>query len=188
MRWTNIVAIAVCLSFSTWAEDGHRGGHNNHNANGGFESNVLGSVPSTTVGGVASGGLPWVAVGEASISGNGRLHFEVSGLLIADATGVPANLVGTVGPITMVAASLVCGGSGGSVVASSDGTPLSTAGNAELDTTITLPATCMAPVVLIRIFSATAPTGSQLGPFIALSGFNAGAAAMNNSGSGDHDN
>lgn len=191
MKWTEIVAIAVCLSFSLWAEDGHRSGggdnnHDTHGANGGFESGVVGSMPNTTVGGIASGGLPWVAVGETSISGDGRLRFEVSGLLIADATGVPANLVGTVGPITMVAASLVCGGSGGSVVATSDGTSLSAAGIAELNTTIALPATCMAPVVLIRVFNSTAPIGSQLGPFIALSGFNAGAAAKNPNDNGNH--
>jgi hypothetical protein len=193
MNWKKIAAIAACLCCSVWAEDGHRGrsDHNNQNgndANGGFESGLVGSVPKTTAGGVASGGLPWVAVGEASVSGDGRLHLEVSGLLIADAAGVPANLVGTVGPITKVAASLVCGGSGGSVVGSSDGSPLSVAGNAEIDTTITLPATCMAPVVLVRIFNSNAAVGSQLGAFIALSGFNAGAAAMNNNGSDDHGN
>lgn len=30
---------------------------------------------------------------------------------------------------------------------------------------------CMAPVVLLRIFNASAPPGSQLGPCIALNGF-----------------
>ncbi len=86
--------------------------------------------------------------------------------------------------MTMVAASLVCGGSGGSVVGSTDGAPLSAAGDATMEGTITLPSTCMAPVALIRIFNASAPSGSQLGPFIALSGFNAGA----NSDSEGHDN
>ncbi len=166
MNWTRIIAIAACFCISAWAEDGNRG-------RGGFESGVVGSMPGATVGGVTSGGAPWVASGHTSVSASGRLHLKVTGLLIGAAAGIPPALVGTVGSVTMVAASLVCGGSGGSVIASSDGSPLSSAGDAEIDTTVTLPATCMAPAVLIRIFKATQPVGSQLGPFIGLSGFDA---------------
>ena len=194
-NWTTLAAIAACLSISAWADD--HGRNNNGNGNGnngsnGFESGLIGSVPSTTVGGVASGGVAWVVAGsDVSISGDGRLRVEVSGLLIANVTGVPANLVGTTGPVTMVGASLVCGGSGGTVVASSDGAPLSAAGNANIDAMVTVPTTgCMAPVVLIRVFTSSAPTGSQLGVFIALTGFNAGANANhddNNGNNGGHD-
>ncbi len=168
-----ITAVAVC-ALSAWADDNNRG----------FESGMVGSTPKTTVGGVASGGVPWVATGKAVATGEGRFRVEIRGLLIANGPGVPANLVGTVGPVTMVAASLVCGGSGGTVVGSTDGAPLSAAGDAKMDGTITLPGTCMAPVALIRIFNASSPSGSQLGPFISLSGFNAGA---NNDNEG-HDN
>ena len=57
----------------------------------------------------------------------------------------------------MVAASLVCGGSGGTVAASTKAVPLSAAGNAEIEDTLTLPMSCMAPVVLVRAFSAALP-------------------------------
>ena len=144
--------------------------------NGSFESGVVGSVPNATIGGVASGGAPsTVARGEASISGNGKLEVEVQGLLLT--TGAPANLVGTVGPVQMVAASLVCGGSGGAVAASTHGVPLSPAGNAEIEATVTVPATCFAPVILVRAFNTGAAIGSQLGPFIAVTGFNMSASS-----------
>lgn len=137
--------------------------------NGSFESSIVGSTPGSTIGGIASGGAPWiVARGEASVNGNGKLEVEVHGLLLT--TGAPANLVGTTGPVQMVAASLVCGGSGGAVAASTDAVPLSGAGNAELKDKITVPATCIAPIVLVRAFNNAAVPGSQLGPFIAVTG------------------
>ena len=202
-RWMTIAALAACLACSAWADDhGNRGNNNSNNGNGNngngnsvFESALVGSVPNTTISGVTAGGVPWVvASSDATLSGDGRLHVEVSGLLIANVTGVPANLVGTVGPVRMVGASLVCGGSGGSVTASSDGAPLSARGNAQIDASLTLPSTCMSPTVLIRIFTASAPLGSQLGAFIAVTGFNAGAVGNNNNNNnnnndhGDHDN
>lgn len=154
---------------------------------GSFRSSVIGSTPGVTIGGVMSGGVPWtVRAGSAEVNGNGKIEVNVNGLLIAAGTGVPANLVGTTGPVMMVAASLVCGGSGGMVAASTKAAPLSAAGNAEIEDTITLPASCMAPVVLVRVFNATAMPGSQLGPFIALSGINAGAAKADND-KDDHD-
>jgi hypothetical protein len=135
-----------------------------------FESTVIGSVPGETIGGVKSGGAPWVvSAGEASIAASGVIHVEVSGLLLAPS--VPAPNGGTTGPVRNVAASLVCDGSGGTVVATTGAVPLSPAGNADIKEAITLPASCAAPVVLVRIFNATAPAGSQLGAFIAVTGF-----------------
>jgi hypothetical protein len=198
LRWITIAAVAACVACSAWADDhGSRGNNNSNNGNGNngngnsvFESALVGSVPNTTIGGVTAGGVPWVvASSDATLSADGRLHVDVSGLLIANVTGVPANLVGTVGPVQMVGASLACGGA---VTASSDGAPLSARGNAQIDATLTLPATCMSPTVLVRIFTASAPLGSQLGPFIAVTGFNAGAVGNNNNNNnndhGDHDN
>jgi hypothetical protein len=92
--------------------------------------------------------------------------------LIAAAPGVPANLVGTVGPVKEVAASLVCGGSGGTVAASTGGFPLAADGKATIFASVTLPAQCQAPAVLVRIFDPTAAANAQLGAFIALTGFN----------------
>ena len=119
-----------------------------------FVSPLIGSNP------VTSGGAAWkVRKGQATLEDNGRLEVEVLGLLL-----VATN---TTGPVVDVAASLVCGGSGGSVAATSTAAGLSAAGNAEIRDDLTLPATCPAPVVLIRIFN---PTTLQPGAFIALSG------------------
>ena len=132
-----------------------------------FESDVVGSIPGAAIGGVLSGGVQWVVRrGKASLADNGMLRLEVKGLLLA-----AGNLVGTTGPVTMVAASLVCGGSGGTLMASTSAVPLSPGGNAEIRQTITLPPSCLGPVVLVRVFNSMAPVGSQLGPFIAATGF-----------------
>lgn len=190
-----LCAIVAC-SFTALAEDGHGNngnkGNNGNNDNGSFESGVIGSATGTSVGGVGSGGAPWVVKsGEASISSSGRIRVEVQGLLIA--TGGPANLVGTTGPVTMVGASLICGGSGGTVVPETGGvvspSPLSAAGNAEIEQAVNLPANCFGPVVLVRIFSSSAPAGSQLGAFIAASGLtlNAPQKQDQNEGGGGHD-
>jgi hypothetical protein len=185
-HWIKIGSIGVLLSITALADHGGNKNNNGNKAggNGAFESTVVGSVPQTTIGGVPSGGAPWiVAEGKASVSGSGKLEVEVQGLLLT--TGAPPALVGTVGPVQMVAASLVCGGSGGAVAGSTDGVPLSPAGNAGIEATVTVPATCMAPVILVRVFNSSAAPGSQLGPFIALTGVN--MAAGNGTGHDDED-
>lgn len=188
-KLTAIGVIALFFAIGAVADDGHNNGGHGDNGNGAFESGLVGSVPNTTVAGVPSGGVPWVVNrGEAAISSDGRLHVEISGLLITSGTGVNPALVGTTGPVAMVGASVVCGGSGGSVVASSDGTILTPTGFAEIETTVTLPDSCMAPAVLVRIFDAAAPAGSQLGRFIALSGFSAGPAGNNNNQNNNNGN
>jgi hypothetical protein len=138
-----------------------------------FASSVVGSTPGVTVAGVAAGGDPWtVKAAVANVAPNGQIVVKLVGLLIAAAPSVPANLVGTVGPVEEVAASLVCGGSGGTVEASTGGFPLAADGNAIIAANITLPAECQAPVVLVRIFNPAAAANAQLGAFIALTGFN----------------
>ncbi|HLK22152.1 MAG TPA: hypothetical protein VKT81_24560 [Bryobacteraceae bacterium] len=178
-QWMKLGAIGAFLSLAVWADHGGKNNNNNNqneDANGSFESSVVGSTPGATIGGVNSGGAPWVAAnGEASVSPSGKLEVDVRGLLLGP--GAPANLVGTVGPVQMVAASLVCGGSGGVVAASTEGVPLSTTGRAHIEATVTAPATCVAPAVLVRVFNNTSAPGSQLGPFIAVTGFNMSAGA-----------
>jgi hypothetical protein len=176
-----IGAMAV-FSFSALADDGHNNNNNNNNNN-----SVIGSATGLTIGGVTSAGAPWVvSQGQASISGNGRIHVEVQGLLIAAGAGVPATLVGTTGPVAMVGATLVCGGSGGAVVPEAVAvtpSPLSLAGNAEIDQDVTLPAACFGPVVLVRIFNTTS---TSLGSFIAATGLTPNAAQNPNQDSSDH--
>jgi hypothetical protein len=158
---------AILCSAAAFAD---HGGNDKGNA---FSSGIVGSMPNQSVAGVNSGGAPWVVrEGHAHLSKKGNLSVEVEGLLIAagnlaNGNPVPANLVGTTGPVMFVAASLVCGGV---VVDSTPAAALSAAGNAEMEGKLTVPATCAAPSVLVRIAGSLAATPQELGPFIALSG------------------
>jgi hypothetical protein len=187
-----VISAIAATSFSVFADDGHNGNNNNNNVNNNnssFESSVIGSTPGMAIGGVNSGGAPWVVAGEANVSASGNVRVEVQGLLIAP--GGPAALVGTTGPVTMVGATLMCGGSGGTAVADNGPvtpSPLSAAGNAEIQQAVTLPASCAAPVVLVRIFNSAAPLGSQLGPFIAETGLMAGAQNNQNQNQNNNQN
>ncbi len=172
--------IAAFLASAAVADHGgdNRNKNNADNDANRFHSSIIGSSPGTSIGGVASGGAPWVVREGSASLGAGRLEVEVSGLLLGP--GAPANLVGTVGPVQMVAASVVCGGSGGTVAATTDAVSLSSLGDAHIESGITLPSTCIAPVVLVRI----ANPGTQPGAFIAATGL---SAAQANDDNNNHD-
>jgi hypothetical protein len=124
-----------------------------------FRSTIIGSNPNTVIGGVPSGGAPWtVRSGSAALDGEGRLHVEVRELILLK--------LGNPGPVTSVSASLVCGGTGGTVVATTDAVALSAEGNAVIETQIKVPNACFGPVVLVR-----AVFGGNPGPWIAGTGF-----------------
>ena len=125
-----------------------------------FRSAIVGSNPNISIGGVPSGGAPWVVQqGSAALQANGKLHVEVAGLILPN--------LGTPGPVKNISASLVCGGTGGTVVATTDAVSLSAAGDAEIESQISVPSTCFGPVVLVRaVFNGNA------GPWIAGTGSN----------------
>ena len=135
-----------------------------------LESSIVGlpaglNNASGTIRGVLSAGAPWVASGETQFDSDGRLRVEVEGLLL-DLPGNPANR--TTGPVTGVRASLTC--QNGNVVATTGVVPLNAAGDAEIEETITLPSSCVGPIVLIRI--GRIGTGAAImGPWIAANGF-----------------
>jgi hypothetical protein len=126
-----------------------------------FNSTLAPSVPSDPVlHGVSPGGLPWVLrSGQARLRHDGRLSVRVRGLVLP---GPPGN--GTPGPITTVNASLYCGSDATAAVATTGSVPLSTAGDARINERVTLPAKCVAPVVLVH------PNGGATA-YIAASGF-----------------
>jgi hypothetical protein len=108
---------------------------------------------------VAPGGLPWVLdSGQARLRHDGRLSVRVRGLVLP---GPPGN--GTPGPITTVTASLYCGDDT-TAAATTASVPLSSAGNARINERVTLPAKCLAPVVLVH------PNGGAAA-YIAATGF-----------------
>jgi hypothetical protein len=125
-----------------------------------FLSPILGSNPGVTIAGVKSGGAPWVVNhGFAVLNDDGRLRADVRGLILPN--------LGTPGPVTAVAASVVCGDA---VATTSDSVALSVDGNAEIHAKLQVPSPCLGTIVLIR---ATAFNGTPLpapGPWIAATG------------------
>jgi len=80
-----------------------------------FLSPIVGSNPGVTIAGVNSGGAPWVVNhGFAVLNDDGRLRADIHGLILPN--------LGTPGPVTAVAASVVCGDA---VAATTDSVPLS---------------------------------------------------------------
>jgi hypothetical protein len=137
----------------------------------GLNAHVVGSTPNVTIRSVMSGPAPWVVQeGKATVDLNGNVKIRAKGLLIgsgvlASGAPVPADLVGTVGPVTSVHAALTCGGAGGApfAIINTPTVPLSPQGSFKINAHITLPTTCDRPIILIRAF---APEVG--GPFIAL--------------------
>jgi hypothetical protein len=129
-----------------------------------FRSAIIGSNPKTIIAGVQSGGAPWtVERGSAVLSDDGKLRVILRDLVLTN--------LGNPGPVTSVSASLVCGGTGGTVVATTDPVSLSGDGNADIDAKIAVPGPCFAPTVLIQASGFNGNLLPQPGPWIAASGF-----------------
>jgi hypothetical protein len=127
-----IVVAAVALVGSAGAE----------NANDRvLRSKLIGNTPGDpTLFDVAPAGAAWeVAASDVDVRRDGRIEVKVEGLVIAGR--------GTVG-ITAVTASLYCNGT---LVGTTDPSPLSTDGDAEIDDTLaeTVPAECPVPAVFV---------------------------------------
>lgn len=89
--------------------------------------------------GLTRGGAPWViSEGTARLRADGRLRVEVEGLVIPT-TGV--------NPVPMLSATVACNGMALKPTAM---VPFSTAGDAVIDTKVSLPARCLAPAVLLN--------------------------------------
>jgi hypothetical protein len=132
-----------------------------------LDAKVLGSVSEPYTGsanairGVGGGGLPWeIGDATASLRADGRLHVDVEGLVLARRAPVPANLQGT-NPIPQFGAIVSClttvGGAATTSNLATSTAPASSAGDAELDTTVNLPSPCFAPIVFV-----TTPGGAWL--------------------------
>ena len=128
-----------------------------------LHSTLAGNNPNITIGGVESAAAPWtVRSGFASLNANGKLHVKVHELILPS--------TGDAGPVTAISASLVCGGSGGTVQAETASVPLSMKGNADLHGQIAVPSLCFAPVVLVHIAGNNGSPVPQPGPWIAATG------------------
>lgn len=153
------IAIGLGIVTSVAAADENRG----------FQGQVVGSAVGEHVAGVPSGGAPWVvANSEFKVAADGRIQVEIRGLVISS-----GEFINTVGPVTMVSAGLACNDV---VVATTTAAPLSSSGDASIHDQITVPARCIAPVLLIRIAAITSGPVAN-GPFIAVNALDRNTAA-----------
>lgn len=104
---------------------------------------TMAGIPSSLAGqvfmGATGGGLPWrLSSGMAKLWSDGRLKVEVEGLVLAAGANEGRN------PIPTGRALVSCEGV---VVAMSDPVPYSPEGDAEVESVVALPGSCLAPVV-----------------------------------------
>jgi len=132
-------------------DQGHNGngqgnGHGKGNGNTLLRSTLAPSVPGDpTFHGVNPGGAPWVLQrGEVRLKRNGQFRLRLQGLVIPNPPGD-----NTPGPVTTVNASLYCGADT-AAAATTDTVPISRQGDANINTTISVPATCLAPLILVH--------------------------------------
>jgi hypothetical protein len=104
--------------------------------------------------GVNGGGLPWrLASGSVDLRADGRLHIEVDGLVFAAGPNEGTNTIPAFKAI--VSCQTIDAGNATISNISTDPFPASQAGDAQIDTTVSLPTPCIAPIVFV-----TSPTGA----------------------------
>jgi hypothetical protein len=104
---------------------------------------------TTVIRGMLPGAAPWaLRRGSIQVNAAGQFSFEVRGLLI---TGTGTSLDGTTGPVTSVIPELTCEGATPTTptIVSAGVVQLSSEGDAKVRERIALPATCLAPIVLV---------------------------------------
>ncbi len=107
--------------------------------------------------GINGGGLPWMLTSASGeLKAGGRLEIEVKGLVLAAGANAGSN------PIASFRAIVSCLGSDGSIqnvttgpFPATTGPASSGGGNAEIETTVSLPQPCIAPIVFV-----TSPGGA----------------------------
>jgi hypothetical protein len=114
--------------------------------------------------GVAPGGAPWALDrGSVVLRNDGRVTVRVDGLVLTS-----GSFAGTAGPVTGIAAALYCGADSNTAAAATTAVaPLSSSGDGVIRTTVTLPSTCLAPIVLIHPVIGTTLAS---GVYIAITG------------------
>jgi hypothetical protein len=148
---TTALVAAMSMALAGGAFGDHGGGHHRGH-NGGkaaLEESLAPSVPTDpTFHGVAPGAAPWVLKrGDVELKRSGRLELEVRGLVIPNPPGD-----GTPGPVNTISASLYCGADSDTTAAdTTPQVPIDRRGNARIkDRSFDVPATCLAPLVLVH--------------------------------------
>ena len=165
MRFTKKAVLAAVLVgavvFVAAAAADHGGDRNrgeHHGRHAFLQQHLVGSILSDPpIHGVVRGGLPWQGGGDARLSRKGRFEARIRGLIIPG--------MGNPGPVTTITISLYCAPDSSTTAAfTTDPVPLSSHGNAFVRQHVTVPARCLAPVLLVH------PNGGATA-YIAATGF-----------------
>jgi hypothetical protein len=149
---TGLLSVIGALSLAFTA--GALGHPNHHGKRSGaplIDESLAPSMPpptDPTFHGVSPGALPWVLKsGVVRLKRDGKLDLQVKGLVIPTAPSM-----GTPGPVTTISASLYCGADSNTTAAgTTQVVPISRKGDARIhDASFTVPATCLAPVILVH--------------------------------------
>jgi hypothetical protein len=153
----------AALTFAAIASGDHGRGRDEGKGGGAkiFSSSLAPSQPPPTdpaLHSVTAGGAAWsLDKGSVKITRHGKFKLRVKGLVLTS--------TGTTGTVTTISASLFCGADAIMTPAVTTGpVPISTHGNARIRQKVTLPATCLAPIVLVH------PNGG-LTRYIAVTGW-----------------
>jgi hypothetical protein len=162
---TGVMALALAttgmFAAGTAAAASHSGQHGHRNSRSDVLHAALApSVPTDpAILGVAPGGAPWrLTHGQALLGSSGRIMVDVQGLVL---TTTGAN------PLPDLAASVYCGGT---LAATTAPAPFSTTGNAKIRTTVSLPAFCAAPAILLNPATGSSPSQVKTGTYIGFDG------------------
>jgi hypothetical protein len=154
-------ALALVLAVSASGQTRHDRDGDDHGGKHLFALRLAGSIPADpAIHTKAPGGVPWdLRRGETSLTSKGRFRLVVRGLVITG-TDNP-------GPVKTITAALYCASDSNAAPAFTAGpVPLSSRGDARIDQKVTVPARCLAPVVLVHPNGSTtryiAATGWQL--------------------------
>jgi hypothetical protein len=150
---------ALIFSLAANADHGRRGDDDRGGHERLFSTRLVGSVlADPPIHLVTRGGVPWdLKRGSATLDRDGRFKLRVRKLVVA----------GTNNPdgVTSISASLLCAPDSNAAPAFTVGpVPLSSDGDARIRRRVTVPARCLAPVVLVH------PNGNAT-RYIAASGF-----------------
>jgi len=152
-----VAAVVLVAAVFVTAAAGNRQHGRSHQHGKLLRTNLVGSILSDpSIHGRNRGVVPWEGNGTATLDRKGRFEFRIRNLVIEG--------TGSAGPVTTVRVSLFCAPEASAAVFTTDPTPLSSDGDARLREHVTLPARCLAPVVLVHPNANTAA-------YIAASGF-----------------
>ena len=166
----SIAALSMALAVGAFGAHGpnhpskpNHPGRGNHRGRPLIKESLAPAQPSDpSFHGVSPGMAPWVLQrGEVLLKGDGKLNLRVAGLVIPNP---PGN--GTPGPVNTISASLYCGVNTETTAAgTTQQVPISRTGDAQIhDTSLSIPSTCLAPVILVH------PNG-DLTHYIAVDGW-----------------